>query len=308
MQTPNPPAKRRARFARKEAIEGWIGIMPWLLGFLLFGAVPVVASLYLSFTDWDILTEARWIGIGNYRHMLQDEEFWISLRVTALYTLMSIPLNLTGGLLISLLLNVKSRWSHFFRTVYYVPSVVSGVAVAVVWMWLLNPDFGLINHLLSLLGLKGPQWLYSQTWALPSYVLLGLWMVGGNAVIYLAGLQNISPQLYEAAEIDGCNSWQRFFRVTLPLITPTILFLLINGVIWSFQVFTQAYIMSNGRGGPNNATLFYLLYLYNEAFRGFRMGYGAALAWVLALIVLVCSVLIFKTSNRWVHYEGARER
>lgn len=308
MQTLNPPAKRRSGLARKEAIEGWIGIMPWLLGFLLFGAVPVVASLYLSFTDWDILTEARWIGIGNYRHMLQDEEFWISLRVTALYTLMSIPLNLTGGLLISLLLNVKSRWSHFFRTVYYVPSVVSGVAVAVVWMWLLNPDFGLINHLLSLLGLKGPQWLYSQTWALPSYVLLGLWMVGGNAVIYLAGLQNISPQLYEAAEIDGCNSWQRFFRVTLPLITPTILFLLINGVIWSFQVFTQAYIMSNGRGGPNNATLFYLLYLYNEAFRGFRMGYGAALAWVLALIVLVCSVLIFKTSNRWVHYEGARER
>ncbi|MGE5529985.1 MAG: carbohydrate ABC transporter permease [Patescibacteria group bacterium] len=301
-------AARRGRLTRREAIEGWIGIMPWLIGFILFNLIPIISSLYLSFTDWDILTKARWIGLGNYDRMIHDRYFWISLRVTTVYTLMYLPLNLTVGLLLSLLLNVRTRWSHFFRTLYYLPSVISGVAVVLVWMWLLNPDFGLVNYVLRALGLPGPQWFFSQRWALPSLVLLGLWGVGNNVVIYLAGLQNIPPQLYEAAEIDGCGALGRFFRITLPLLSPTILFLLIMGVIWSFQVFTQAYVATGGLGGPNNATLFYLLYLYNEAFRGLRMGYGAALAWFLALVVLICSVLIFKTSNRWVHYEGGREQ
>jgi multiple sugar transport system permease protein len=293
-----------SKLRRKENIEGWIGISPWLIGFILFQLIPIGMSLYMSFTDWHITRGASWIGLENYKNMFHTQDFWISLRVTTLYSIMAVPLYLVAGLILSLLLNVNTRWSHFFRTMYYMPSVISGVASAILWIWLFNPEFGLINYFLRLLGIKGPRWLFDEKWALPAIVLMGLWGIGGNAIIYLAGLRNIPSVLYEAAEIDGANPIQCFFKITLPLLTPTIFFVLVTGIIGSFQVFTQAYLMTNG--GPNKATLFYILYLYNEAFRGQRMGYGSALAWFLALIILTLTLLVFKSSPLWVYYEGER--
>lgn len=292
------------RLRRRENIEGWIGISPWLMGFILFQVIPISMSLYLSFTDWHIVRGASWIGLENYKTMFNTKDFWISLRVTTIYSLMAVPLYIVVSLILSLLLNVRTRWSHFFRTMYYMPSVISGVASAILWIWLFNPEFGLINYFLRFLGIKGPRWLFDERWALPAIVLMGLWGIGSNAIIYLAGLRNIPSTLYEAAEIDGATSMQCFLRITLPLLTPTIFFVLVTGIIGSFQVFTQAYLMTNG--GPNKATLFYLLYLYNEAFRGLRMGYGSALAWFLALIILLLTLLIFKSSPLWVYYEGER--
>ncbi len=293
------------KLRKRENIEGWIGISPWLIGFILFQAIPIGMSLYLSFTDWHIVRGASWIGLENYRTMFNTKDFWISLRVTTVYSLMAVPLYIVTSLILSLLLNVKTRWSHFFRTMYYMPSVISGVASAILWIWLFNPEYGLINYFLRLLGIKGPRWLFDERWALPAIVLMGLWGIGGNIIIYLSGLRNIPNSLYEAAEIDGATSIQCFFKITLPLLTPTIFFVLVTGIIGSFQVFTQAYLMTNG--GPNKATLFYVLYLYNEAFRGLRMGYGSALAWFLALIILTLTLLIFKSSPLWVYYEGERK-
>ena len=294
---------RHSRMARREAIDGYISISPWLIGFLVFTVGPLVASLYLSFTEWTITRPPTWIGLANYERMLtRDPLFWQALKVTILYVLLSVPLKLVFGLGLSLLLNMSLRGMNFFRTVFYIPAVISGVAVSLMWMWLLQPDTGVINTLLDMVGIKGPGWFWDPLWALPSVALMSVWGVGGMAIIYLAGLQNIPPHLYEAAMLDGANAWKRFWRVTLPLLTPTVFFLLVIELIDAFKIFTQAFVIT--KGGPLKATYFYLFYYYEEAFQNFNMGYASALALVLMIIILAATLLVNYTSKRWVYYES----
>lgn len=285
----------------KRAIEGYIFILPWIIGFVAFTAGPIAGSFSISLTNMSLLGTSRFIGLGNYQKMINDEFFWQSLRVTMTY-LFNVPLNLIVGLFLALLLNQKIRGISFFRTVFYLPSVTSGVAVSLLWMWIFNPRFGLINELLAKIGIKGPLWLGSETWALPALILMSVWGVGGSMLIYLGALQGIPTALYEAATLDGAGIWHKFRHVTIPMITPVLLLNLIMGIIGSSQVFTNAFIMTGG--GPNYATLFYVLYLYQQGFQWFNMGYAAALAWVLFVITLVLTILVLKTSSSWVYYEG----
>lgn len=293
--------------ARREAREGYLGILPWVIGFVAFTAGPLLASLVLSFTEWDIVRPPRWVGFANYVRMFTDDAlFRNALRVTFYYVALSVPLQLVVGLGLSLLLNIKVRGMNVYRTIFYLPAVLSGVAVALMWIWIMHPDLGVINNLLAVVGIQGPGWFWDKNWALPSIVIMSLWSVGGGAVIYLAGLQNIPPHLYEAAQIDGANRWQRFRVITLPMLTPTLFFQLIVGMIDAFRIFTEAYVIT--KGGPLGATYFYMLYLYEEAFQNFNMGYASALGWVLTIIIASCSLVLFLTSNRWVYYEDNEEQ
>ena len=294
----------RSKLARKEAIEGYLYAIPWFIGFVVFTTGPIIASFLLSFTNWDLVRTPKWIGFGNYKTLIEDPLFWQGLKVTSIYAAFSVPLGIAGGLAIAVLMNQKIKGLSIFRTIYYLPAVVSGVAVSLLWSWIFNPDFGVLNYLLSLVGIKGPGWIYDERWALPSLIIMSLWGVGGGMVIYLASLQGVPTELYEAAIIDGASSWRRFWSITVPMISPVIFFQLIMGIIGSFQVFTQAYIMTNG--GPNYATLFYVLYLYQNAFQWFKMGYASALAWVLFLVILILTFVQFRIANYWVYYESRR--
>jgi len=285
----------------KRALEGYMFISPWIIGFAIFTAGPLIGSFTISLTEWNIVGTPRFIGLKNYEAMLQDKLFWQSLKVTTLY-LFNVPLNLTLGLLLAILLNQKVRGLGIFRTIFYLPSVTAGVATSLLWMWIFNPRFGMINILLKEVGITGPAWLGSETWALPALIIMSMWGVGGGMLIYLGALQGIPTALYEAATLDGAGVWRKFLHITIPMITPVLLLNLIMGIISSFQVFTQAYIMT--QGGPNYATLFFVLYLYQQAFRWFNMGYASALAWVLFLIILICTYLVLHTSSRWVYYEN----
>lgn len=295
-------APRRPRMGRRERRELWMGlafISPWLIGFLIFTVYPVLASLYFSFTDYNVVSAPRWIGWRNYSDLWNDPLFGRTLYNTLYLAVIGIPVSLGLSLLIAMLLNNKVRFQGLFRTIYFLPSVVPAVAVALLWRWFLNPDFGPVNEMLYALGIPGPGWLADPDWAKPALILASLWGVGGSMVIYLAGLQNVPVQLYEAADLDGANRWQRLRYVTLPMLSPVILFNLIMGIITSFQAFTSIYIMTGG--GPSNATLVYALYLYQNAFQFFRMGFASAMAWVLMLITGLALLLIFRTSG-WVHY------
>lgn len=295
--------RRMSPLARREAIDGYISIAPWVIGFILFFLGPVLASIYYSLTEWTITRPPKFIGLDNYERMFTgDALFWQALKVTGLYVLLSLPLKLIFGLLLSLLLNLRLRGMNFYRTVFYIPAVISGVAVSLMWMWLLQPDTGVVNTLLSMVGIQGPGWFWDPFWALPSVALMSLWSVGGSAIIYLAGLQNIPPHLYEAAKLDGANAWKSFWRITLPLLTPTIFFQLVIEMIDAFKVFTQAFVITNG--GPLKATYFYLFYFYEEAFRNFNMGYASALALVLMVIIMAATIFVNYTSKRWVYYES----
>lgn len=299
--------RRPSRLLVREYIAFYLFASPWILGLLLFTIGPMVSSLYLSFTDYAVITPPTWIGLGNYIHMFTDDPLvWQALRVTGLYSLGAIPLMLIMSFLVALLLHQQVYGVRVFRTVYYLPSVISGVPVALLWMWILNPEFGLMNNFLRLFGIEGPKWLFSTTWVIPSFVLMSLWGVGVPMVTFLAALQNIPTHLYEAAEIDGAGLWAKFRHVTVPMISPVILFNLIAGIIDSLQTFTPAFLMTNG--GPANASLFYGLYLYNNAFKWFKMGYASALAWLMFLIILLLSGLVFRSSIRWVYYEGGLRR
>jgi multiple sugar transport system permease protein len=238
--------------------------------------------------------------------MLDDPLFWQAFKVTAYYTFALVPANVMVALLIAMLMNQKVRFLGTWRMIYYLPSVVQGVAVAILWGYVLNPRFGLLNQGLALLGIEGPRWLFSEEWAVPAFIIMGLWGAGGAMLLYLAGLQGIPTTLYEAAEIDGANSWHRFWYVTIPMLTPTIYFNVLISIIASFQVFTQAYILTSG--GPNNATLTQVLYLYRKGFQDFQFGYASALAWALFLVIFVFAILVVKTSDAWVHYEGELKR
>jgi len=291
---------------QREAILFYVCISPWLIGFVLFYLGPIIASFYFSLTDWDLLTSPQFVGMENYvRLFTRDALALKSFKVTLVYTMVYVPLDLILGLSLALLLNQKLRGIGVFRTVYYLPSVLSGVAYVVMWMWMFNPQHGLINTLLSYAGIQGPRWLLDPKWALSALIMMSLWGVGRSMIIFLAGLQDIPIVLYEVAEIDGATRWNKFWKVTLPLLTPSLLFNLIFGIILTFQTFTNAFIATNG--GPLDSTLFYVLYLYRKAFEHLQMGYASAMAWVLFLIVLACTLVIFLTSGKWVFYRNIGE-
>ena len=298
------PAHRRFYLSprARDNIAGHLFILPWLIHLVVLIAVTMLASLGISFFDTDFLTKAEFVGLQNFSNLLSDPLFWKSLANTAYYAFVAVPLGIGFALGIALLLNQKVKAVGGFRLIYYTPSIVSGVAVAIIWQYVLNPRYGLLNQGLALFGIKGPQWLYSQQWAMPAFIVMGVWGAGASMLLYLAGLQGIPTTLYEAAKIDGANAFGRFRAVTLPMLTPTILFNLIASLIASWQIFSQSYLMT--QGGPNNATLTMVLYLYRKAFQQFHFGYASAIAWVLFLIVLVFTALVLRSSEMWVFYEG----
>jgi multiple sugar transport system permease protein len=300
--------RRPLRTASKgEERRFYIFIAPWLIGFILFYAGPIIASFWISFTEWPMLRSPTWIGLGNYARIFgADRLFRKALFNTAYYVVFSVPLQIALALIIAILLNQKVRFMPLFRTFFYIPSLITGVSVAVIWSWLLNPQFGLINHFLGIFGIQGPEWLFDTKWAMPAMILMSLWGVGGSIVIYLAGLQGIPEHLYEAVEIDGGGWLAKFRHVTVPMMTPTIFFNLIMGVIGSFQTFAQFFIMT--RGGPANATLTYVLRLYQVAFEDFKMGYASGLAWILFLILVVITLIQFYGARFWVYYEASSTR
>jgi multiple sugar transport system permease protein len=287
----------------REEIAGYLFILPWLLGFLTFTAGAMVYSLYLSFFNADFMTDFTFAGLANYKQIFGEDELWLkAISNTAYFSFVSVPLLTILALLIALLLNQKVVGLSIFRTIYYLPSVVQGVAVAILWVWLFHPDFGPINGLLKIFGLSGPAWLSTEEWAMPAIIIMSLWGVGGSMIIFLAGLQGIPQSFYDAAEIDGAGALASFWHITVPMMTPTLFFSLILGLIGSLQMFTQAYVMT--RGGPNNATLTYVMHIYNKGFQQFEFGYASALAWVLFIIILLLTLFIMKSSSLWVYYEG----
>ena len=296
----------RLRMGQREAIEGYLFLLPWLLGFLLLTLGPVLASLSLSFTDWQVGLRINFVGLDNYVQMFtKDNQFWKSLQVTAVYSVMALPTGIIVALGMALLLNQQIAGISLFRTIYYLPAVTSGVAVALLWSWIFNSEFGVLNWLLSLVGIEGPAWLLDPAWALPALAIMSLWGAGALMIIYLASLQAIPPSLYEAAQIDGANAFSQFRHITIPMLTPTILFNLVVGIIAVFQTFTNAWIMT--KGGPSYATYFYVLHLFNNAFGYARMGYASALAWVLFVIVLILTAVVLRSSHYWVFYAGEKE-
>jgi multiple sugar transport system permease protein len=283
----------RTSALRKEAFQGLLCVLPWFIGFILFTAGPMVASLWLSMTNYEILRPISFTGAANFSKLLRDTLFAKSLFNTAFYTALYVPLHLVTALLTAMMLNVKVRGISTYRVIYYIPSIMPAVANAFLWMWIFNPEYGLANAALDVLGLP------------PSFVIMSLWGLGSSMIVFLAGLQGIDPFLYEASSIDGATPWTNFWRITLPMMTPVLFFNLTMGIIGSFQVFTTAFIATGG--GPNNATLFYVLYIYNQGFAFAKMGYASALAWVLFGIVLLVTLVQFRLAGRWVYYEADKK-
>ena len=295
----------------REAIEFYLMTAPWVLGFLALTLGPMLYSLFLSFHDFDLFHAPRWVGLGNFTYLFTKPHplspFWRSLTVTTYFTFLSVPVGITSSLIIAMLLNARIRGRALYRTIFYLPSLTPSVASALLWIWILNSKWGLANAVLRSIGFPELRWLTDPYLAIPSLVLMGLWGAGGNtAVIFLAGLQGVPAHLYEAAEIDGANWWSRIWSVTLPMISPTIFFNLILGIIGSFQVFTSAFLMTDG--GPEYATYFLVLYIYEEAFKKLQFGRGSAIAWILFIILLFFTLVQFRLSGRWVYYEGEAAR
>jgi len=285
----------------RENFVGYVLILPWLLGFIAWGLTPMAATIVYSFSRYNLYTPPAWIGLENYRQMFRDPLIVKSLSNTAYMSFIGVPLHLITSLAVALLLNQRVRGVAFFRTIYYLPTVVPVVASSMIWLWLLNPDFGLLNLLLYRLGLPRIAWFQDVKLAKPALIMMGMWGFGPSMVLYLAALQNVPIDLLEAAWVDGANAWQRFLHVTWPMISPVTFFLLVTGFIGSLQMFAEAYIITGG--GPANATLFYALYLYRQAFQYTQFGYASAMGWVLFLIILALTLLQLYGSKRWVYYE-----
>lgn len=295
-----PRIRRSSARVRRARIVGWLFISPWAIGFLAFALYPFLSSLFYSFTNYTIIAAPQWVGLQNYGQMLHDSLFWKSLYNTLFYTIISVPVSTVVAIGIALLLNLNIRGQAVYRTLFYLPSVVPLVASSVLWLWLFNPSFGFINAFLNSMGIPGPGWLFSELWVKPSLVLMGLWGLGSPIVIYLAALQGVPHDLYEAARIEGANAWARTRHITIPMISPVILFNVVLGLIGSFQYFTQAYVMT--QGGPDNSSLFFALYLYQQAFQYLHLGYASAMAWLLFVLILIVTLVVFRSSVRWVYY------
>ncbi len=283
---------------------GYLFAAPWLLGFVFFIAGPMLASIGLSLTSWDLLTPMQWVGFDNYQKLLfNDPLLYQALRVTSIYAFVSVPLQVVLGLILANLLNQKIRALSFFRSVYYLPSVIGGISVAIMWRWILGTQFGMINSVLRQVGIEGPSWLGDPNWVLPSFILMSLWGTGAAMLIYLGGLQGIPSELYEAADVDGAGPLPKFLHITVPMMTPVIFFNMIIGIINALQEFVAPYVMTGG--GPHNSSLFLVLYLYRNAFQMFQMGYASAIAWILFIYIMILTALVVRSSSAWVHYEGS---
>ncbi len=302
----------RGRMERREALWFWFFVAPWVFGFLVFTLGPILASAYFSFTRYNLTRPPKFVGLANYANLMDNPIFWKSLQVSAYYTAMSVPLGIVFSLTLALMLNQRVPALGVFRTLYFLPSIIPAVASTLLFIWLLNPQFGIINFFIRTfvgenglipLGLEGPKWLQDPKWVIPSFTLMSLWGFGGGMLIYLSALQGVPTQLYEAATIDGAGYIKRFWHVTLPMISPVMLFTFITGVIGSFQVFTQAWVVNGGTGAPEYQSMFYVLYLFVNAFRRGRMGPAAAQAWLLFLVILVLTVIFLYASRKLVYYE-----
>lgn len=290
---------------RREAIAGFLFVLPWIISLFVFTAYPVIAAFYLSFTEYNIVESPKWIGVENYVKMFTaDTSFWKAVGNSAYYALISVPLGLVSSLGLALILNLRARGIGIYRTIFYLPALAPPVASTIIFILLMNPQNGLINTVLGSLGLPKPGWLTDPVWAKPALILMSLWGVGAGALIFLAGLKEIPQSLLDAAAIDGAGTWQQFRYITIPLLTPVILFNLVMGVIGSFQVFTQALVIGGTTGRPVESTLMFMVIIYRNAFAYFSMGYASALAVVLFLAILVITLAIFRSSSAWVYYDG----
>ena len=298
----------QSRIRRNRKFWFYLFLLPWIIGILLFQLGPMVASFGLSFTRYDILGPPRWVGLENLERTFTDDPLFIkTLRVTAVFTFVFVPLSIIVGYSLALLLNRRIVGLSFWRTAFYLPAVVPTVAATYLWSWLFNRDFGPINGILwALFRIQGPTWLGSEEWVLPAFIIMSLWGAGGNLVLYLAALQQVPTELYDAAKVDGASAWQRLAHVTLPMTSFVIFFTLVTGLIGTFQIFTAGYILTDG--GPNNASLFYVLYLYRVGWQYLEMGRASALAWVLFLIILGVTVVMIRSSERWVYQETGEGR
>ena len=281
-------------------------LSPWIIGFVAFTLYPMLVSLYYSFTIYHSKIAPEWVGLQNYADLIGDKKFWIALYNTMYMVLIAVPLGLVASFFCAILLNLKVRGQSFYRVVYFLPSIVPTVAGTILFLWLLNPQVGLVNTLLAKIGIEGPNWMADPNWSKPALILLGLWGMGGTIVIYLSGLQDVPVSLLEAAELDGANWFQRLWYVTIPMVSPITLFILITGMIGMFQYFAQAYVVGGGDslGRPLNSTLFYSVYLYQKAFLFLEMGYASAMAWILFIIILIFTILLLKVSDKFTYYSG----
>lgn len=302
LSTPSPRSRRQRKFWSQLGV-GLLFIAPWLIGFLVLTLYPFFSSLYYSFTSYNILSAPQWIGLENYQNLMSDAKFLASIKNTLYYTVIAVPLGVALAIGLALIYNQRIPARPLFRTLMYVPLIVPPVATALLWQWIFNPQVGLLNALLAKIGITGPTWLGDPSWSKIALIIMAQWGVGGSVLLLLAALQDVPRQLYEAAEIDGANLWQKFWNVTLPMISPVVFFISITGIISAFQVFTEAFIVSGGEGGPVNSTLFYSLYLFQQAFRFFNMGYASAMAWLLFLAVLIVTLIIFRSSAKVVFYD-----
>ena len=285
---------------------GMLFLLPWTIGFLAFTLYPMIASLVYSFSIYHSKAPLEWVGLQNYATLLTDDLFWKSLANTLYMVAIGVPVTLLASFFCAVLLNLKVRGQSFYRVLYFLPSIVPTVASTILWLWILNPNTGILNTLLAHLGISGPTWMTNPDWSKPGLILLGMWGMGGTIVIYLSGLQDVPISLLEAAELDGASWWQRLWNITIPMVSPITLFNLITGVIGEFQYFAQAYVFrgSHGLGYPLNSTLFYSVYLYQNGFLWLKMGYASAMAWILFIIILICTILLLKISDRFIYYAG----
>lgn len=301
----NSKAKTKAdRIQRRQNRYGYAFIAPWLIGLFAFTLIPMIFSLFLSFSKWDIVTglgTIQWIGMENYAKIFSDNKFYKALEVTFRYCLISIPSYQVISLLVAMLLNMRIKFMHGFRLIFFLPSIIPTIASSMIWMQMLGKD-GVLNQSLKVFGIEGPSWLNTPQTALYGLIIMGVWGIGNTIIIYLSGLQGVGEELYEASAIDGANSFQRFFKITVPMISPTIFFNVVMAVIGSFQYFTQAFVMTEG--GPLNSTLFYNLYLYTKAYKELKMGYASALAWIMFIIIMFFTLLVIRSSSFWVYYQN----
>jgi multiple sugar transport system permease protein len=310
IQTARSKVARRSTESRREARNFWIYVSPWIFGFLTFVLGPMIYSLYLSLTDSPLGSLGDFVGVANYVEVFGDDLFHIAVRNTAYYAVVSVPLQLVLAFFLATLLNKRIPAIGVFRTIFYLPSVIAGISTVLLWSWIFNANYGLVNYLLSLVGIDGPNWLSDERYAIPAIIIMSLHGVGGAMLIFLAALQDVPSELYESAQLDGAGRAQQLFRITLPMVSPTIFFNLILGIIGALQVFTQPYIFGqlNQNLGRNRGMYVYVQYLFDAGFRYYRAGYGSAIAWILFAFTLVISLIIMRTSNSWVYYsDGGRD-